>query len=380
LKKNFIFLALGFFFYMLSFATFDLLPKHFLSLGFLEEETGYIMGMFGLGGISILPILVLIIDKFKSSTLLRSTLGGFIILNSFYLIPTQNINFFAVLRFSQGILATTMMISVTTALSHVVTAGKQRSRFALFGIMGQIPTILSMVLGESILNNYSIRGLVLFSYALILASFVFYILFNDGFHPEENSVKLSQLFPQFTKTSNLPIFYWIFILGITLGTIQTFLPEVIEARGLTEVSLFYVSFPLTVISIRLLTVNWLDRFSPHIIYGLPLLFLPLSLISIYFIQGYEYLLGSGMVYGTAHAFLFPMLTAGLVMHAPANLRGRMSLLFQVFFNLGLFFTSFFGGIIFTNFGENNFFLFTISIVSAGFIIYLATHKLQKTSE
>jgi MFS family permease len=57
------------------------------------------------------------------------------------------------------------------------------------------------------------------------------------------------------------------------------------------------------------------------------------------------LLAAGALYGFCHATLFPVLLAYLMDYAPVHVHGRMSLLYQFFWSLGIFFASNIGGII-----------------------------------
>jgi MFS family permease len=69
------------------------------------------------------------------------------------------------------------------------------------------------------------------------------------------------------------------------------------------------------------------------------------MLSLLFVRSYPMLIIPGILYGISHGISFPVLTAALIDPAPKGFRGRMVVIAQLMFTLGIFLSSHIGGFI-----------------------------------
>ncbi|MFP4363623.1 MAG: MFS transporter [Spirochaetia bacterium] len=355
-KTGFIFLALALYTGVTGNDSYNLLPKFFALQGIAPSQTGFIMSFTGMGGMLVLPLLALFVDHFKQKRILTAALVIQLVVPLAYFLPLPFPRLFAVPRFIQGAMFATMMISFTAALSHVVPPGSRSKGYALFGIMGQLGGMTSVAIGEVVFDSFGLAALYAFTSVLFLCSVTFL-----QFYPEkkidhgEYQPKITDFIHVFKNRKIYPALVYIFVLGCGFGTLLSFLPDLVLARGIDIVKPFYIAYPLTVALIRIALIPFFDKLPAKYVIFIPLLMVPVSLFTVASVNSIILLVCAGVFYGIAHGVLFPVLLGFLMDHSPANFRARMSLVFQIFFNLGLFISA--------NLGS----LFALNSVAGAFI-------------
>jgi MFS family permease len=238
------------------------------------------------------------------------------------------------------------MIGFTTALSYVASAERRSRAFALLGIMGQFGLFAGIFVGEHLYDTFGFLALYLFTLFLYLSSLTLVQFFPEStFIHNYQEPKLSDFVAVFRQKAAYPVVFWIFILGSAFGTMVSFVPKIVLSAGLDFIKPFYIAFPLTVILVRATLSHFFDRFPKHRVLFLPLVLIPVSLYTVTFVTNYAILVLAGALYGMCHGVMFPVLLAYLLDYAPVNFRGRMNIIFQLFFNLGIFLSANIGGLI-----------------------------------
>jgi MFS family permease len=351
---SFISLGISFFFFIFGIALFDVLPKHFKTLEFIPSQIGFIMSGHGIGGLIVIPVLIFIMDRVPIKRIIILGYFLFAIASLPFFFSDWEPALYMIPRLFQGIFFTMMMISFVTEVSHVVPSKVRLAGFAIFGLMGQIPGSLSIIWAEFLLNQEGIFWVLISSFVSFGISFVLLLFIkerkNNKNAPSDSQInkpqpKLADFLPIIKNKKLFPYFFWVLCLGYTFGTILSFLPQVLESNGLSEIRDFFIFYPITVIAIRLLFSRFFDKASRYKVIGLPIICLPISLLFLPEVTCYTLLIIPGILYGIAHGVLFPVLTASMIDFSPNHFRGRMTLLFQTFLNLGLFLAANIGGII-----------------------------------
>ena len=325
---------------------YNLLPKHFELQGFAPETVGFIMSFTGSGGLVVLPLLALFIDRFEKRRILIAVLCAHALAPLFYLIPIEPRFLYFLPRLLQGMQISIMMITFTALLSYVVAPERRAQGYAVFGVMGQLGLFLGVNLGELV---YDARGLPA-AYLLSLLFFVSAILVLRGLREPEESrgtqLSLKEGFREILrKPGIISTFFRITLLGFGFGFLLAFVPKIALTGGLERVAPFYVGYPLSVIAVRLTGSAFFDRLPRNLVLFPPLIVLPLVfLIAVGLASPFELAL-IGVLYGIAHGILFPMLMSFLMNSSSPAFRGRASVVFHLFFSGGMFLAANAGGLL-----------------------------------
>lgn len=339
---HFILLSLTSFFFITANHCYDLLPKHFEIQDFASRDIGFIMSFTGIGGILVLPILLSTIDKYNKKNIFFLVLIAHALIPLLYFVNFGSNGWYALPRMLQGSMAAATMITLTTALSYVIPEEKRSKGYALFGVTGQVGLILSIVSGELIYDSLGFPFLYLYTAILFLTPLFFLHKLAD-YRGEQRPPKLSDFFEVFSQKRVYPALYWVFLHGAVYGMFLSFMPNVVLSAGLLYVKPFYIAFSVVVAAVRLGLAHQFDRYSRSTVLLLPLLLLPFSLFMMSSVDSYLLLVLTGMIYGFCNGIMFPVLTATLIDYCPVHFRGRMSVVFQLFFNLGIFLAANIGG-------------------------------------
>ncbi|MFW5800619.1 MAG: MFS transporter [Spirochaeta sp.] len=349
--------------------SFNLLPKHLALEGIHPAVTGFIMSFTGVGGIIVLPFLAFFVDHFRAKDILAAAILLNIAVPLLYFVPMPAAELYAVPRALQGSLFAIMMVGFNAALGHSLPAGNRSRGFALFGLMGQAGGLTAIAIGELIFDAGGLSRLYIFSLTLFMLSLVLLRLFPEKKHQHNGTdPKLSDFGEVFSDRTFLAPLFWVFVLGSGFGTSLAFLPDLVLERGLGMVSPFYIAYPVAVTTIRLGFSRHFDRFPLRKVLCIPILMVPVGLLSAYFAQGVVLLAAAGACYGIAHGVVFPTLMGYLMDRSPVHFRGRMSLVFNLHFSLGLFAAGNLGRLFIVGESVQGAFLGMAGITSLGFVL------------
>ena len=337
------------------------------------------MGSSGLGGLFIIPILVFIIDRIRRKLLINFGLLLLIALSMVFLLNIKSYLIFAGIRFFQGSVIALFIICYVTIISNLLPAKIRANGFALFGIAGILPFIISVGFGEKLYFLFGFDFIVCLSIVFFLSALVFLIFVREShdLDTHKKSSHLLSLLKMLKVKAIYPYLFWTFSLGSTFGLFLTLLPGLFYAKGIRQISDFWISYPIIVILIRVLYgMYFTDEFVKKMLF-VPIACLSLSLFIVTLINHSFFVFIPGIIYGISHGFLFPVLSAGLISHAIPSFRGRMSLLFQSFNSLGLFFSSTAGGFLADHFSvESPFLIFSLYNLT-GLVLLFYLYKIKK---
>ncbi|AHC16779.1 MFS transporter [Salinispira pacifica] len=344
LSFGFIFLAFALYAGVAGHESFTLLPKHFSLLGYSPGTSGFIMSFTGLGGMLFMPLLALFVDNFRQKYIL---MAGYLIygLSALcYFLEPSDPRLFAIPRLFQGGMITVTMVSLTAAVSHVLPP-EQRSRgYALFGVLGQLGAMTGVSTSEWLFDSFGFPAFIIFASGALGVAAVSSLIFPEK-RPDlgHEKPKPRDFLDALKNRSIYPFLYLALILGTGFGTMLGFLPDMVLLRDVGVIKPYYVAYPATVITIRLVASHWFNKFSARRILFVPLLMIPSALLLVASLQTTMGLIAAGIAYGVAHGVLFPVLQAELINRSAPNFRARMALLFQFMFNGGIFLAANFGG-------------------------------------
>ncbi len=304
------------------------------------------MSFTGLGGMLFLPLLALVMDKYRQKYFIGGGWLLYLLASLAYFAQPADPRFFALPRMMQGAVMTLAMTSTVTAASHILPA-KDRSRgYALIGVLGQLGAMAGVAFSELVFDARGFGSLFLLaSVFLSLGSLAAFLFPEDPPENHAGSGGVKDFAILGKNPSVLLLLFLGLILGTGFGTTLSFLPDLVLGRGIAVVKPYYIAYPAAVIGLRLIASHWFNRVPPVLLLTVPLAMIPTALLIIAGLQGSFGLVAAGIAYGTAHGVLFPVIQAELINRAGEGFRGRMALLFQFVFNLGIFFAANIGGIL-----------------------------------
>ena len=347
LTKPFLVVAFLFFPCIMATNLFYLLPLHFESLGFSKAEIGFVMGASGLGGICAIPLIVFIIDRGRKIMMIRCALVAMAVSTLLFNVKTEYHYFYALPRFLTGGLSILNLISFFTLVSNIVQKEVRSQGFALFGSVGMLSLAISLGIGEPLYRTFGIHFIILFSICLSgIALFASLFIQEEKVEEKQKPARGLSDFVTVFKKKELSVFFLLILLfGGAYGTITSFYPTMLLANGLSRIKGFWIIYPIAGISVRFFLGFLFDRYSRKWVVLAPFLMLPVVLFFIPLIDRYVLVLVPGILYGIAHGTLNPVLTAALIDHSPVRFRGRMNLIFNLCFQLGIWGMSLMGGFI-----------------------------------
>lgn len=366
----FLLLAGGLFAAVTGNESYNLLPKFFSLQGYHPARTGFIMSFSGLGGVLVIPFLAFIIDHFRAKTILTFAVFMGASVPLLYFVPVPAAGLYGLPRAMQGALFAIIMVSFTAAVSHSLPEGKRSRGFALFGLMGQMGGLVSVAVGEPVFDSGGLRWLYIFSLIMFGLSLTMVRLYPEQKRLHSGAQPRLRDFAEVLGTSSmlLPLFY-VFILGSGFGTMMAFLPDLVIERGLGIVRPFYIAYPITVAAVRLGLSHLFDRYPLHRVLLLPLIMIPLSMLTVYAAQSLMWLAAAGAGYGMAHGVMFPTLMGYLMDRSPVHFRGRMSSVFNLMFSFGLFISANLGAVFIADSAESAFLGMAV-VTSTGVVLLL----------
>ncbi len=241
-----------------------------------------------------------------------------------------------VVRIIHGI-AEAMLFSVLfTIAADVVPKERRTEGIALFGISGMIPMALSGFIGDFILAQAGYPELfIATAIAAALGGLCAWPLV-DSRPPEQAGAGPRRSFLAVVLQPSLrPLWLMGVSFACAMASYFTFLKTFVEDTGVGSMGLFYGVYSLSAILLRVV-LGWLpDRIGPRRTLVPAMAATIAGLVLLPFAQGDVGMAVSGILCGTGHAFVFPILSALVVNRAAASERGVALSMFTALFDLGM---------------------------------------------
>jgi MFS family permease len=244
-----------------------------------------------------------------------------------------------------------LITGFNATVSRAVSQEKRSSRFSLFQLMGPLGSLIGVSVGEPLYDSIGLWAVYLFSLGAYLWAAGVLVLragsregrAGNGASGEAEQFTLATFRTILRRPNALVLGVWVLVLGAAMGTMMNFIPKAALDAGLTRIRPFFIAYPAAVIAVRLGSSRLLDHVHKRHAILAPLLILPVTLWLAPEVTTPFQLAVAGAAYGLCHGVLSPVLVATFLSQAPESFQGRMSLLFQMLFNLGTFAATNLGG-------------------------------------
>lgn len=371
LNRDFILITLSGFIFFFNFHSFILLSVYIKELGGTESDVGFIMGAASLSTIFTTPAVGILVDRWQRKLFLA--IGGLVMsLSTLPFAFLDELSFlFTLLRVIHGAAFSLCFVAAGTLTADVTPASKRSQALGLFGVFTILNYALAPFVGKRIVERYDYDTLFLVVFIFGFLSFLVALLIRE---PSNKAISS-------TAGDNKGIITTLFRKGVFVaafalmisgsGFISTvnFLPVFARSVHIESFDLFFISYTLSALAVRVFG-GWIpDRFGKKRAAIPSLFFFSLSLLGIGFASGVSHLIGTGIVFGLSHGLVYPAIYALVIDLSPDAERGKAFAICSVAFTLGGMLGSFIYGVVAEHSGFRVMFEIAAAVCFIGFIVF-----------
>ncbi|BCA79409.1 MFS transporter [Desulfuromonas sp. AOP6] len=331
-----------------SFTAFFLFPLFIGEHGGSQGDIGIIMGTFALASALCRPWISEMVDRMGRKK--SYTCGCFILvlMPLTYLTFSGSLNDFywplLVVRVIHGIGIAICFTAVFTYMADIIPRDRLNEGLGMFGTSGLIGLAVGPALGEWVLRHGEFAHFFVMSSALALVGLlVQWPLRETPADPSHG--KAPSFFTLFRRQKHVIVAGLALIFGIGQAASGNFVAPLAEARDLSPISLFYLTYASSAIMIRFLGGKLADRLGEIRLLPWALAITAIGLFTLALVQKNFGLAMAGLLCGVGHGMLFPTLNSMAIRHESYQNRGKITGIFTGSIDLGLFSGSFLLGYI-----------------------------------
>lgn len=367
-RRNFTLVVIATFFLFCNFSSFFLLPLFIKKLGGDEANVGFIMGSFGITSLGSIPFVAFLIDKYgrRRFMLLGSLIMCFSSLS--YIVITRLSPLFFLLRLFQGIGFAFFFTSAGTAASDFIPEERRGQGLGIFGAFTIASYALGPAVGEAVIENLGFQSFFIYSSSFSLIAIVLVYLTEDAhFKRSVDPYGLDFFRLAFSRRYAVPLVSN-FILAGGFGSVLNFISAYLKTKGL-NVFYFFLTYTVTVTSMRVLGGRISDVFGRKKITSPSLLFFSLSLAAMGLINSVYRLVLISFLFSISYGMLYPTLSALVIDRANPDERGKAMGAFNACFSMGTNFLAFGFGVIARDMGFGGMYFISATFVFIGFLVF-----------
>ena len=369
LNRDFILITLTSFIFFFNYHSFILLPLRIEELGGRESTIGFIMGAASMATIITTPSVGILIDKWGKKWFLLA--GG--LLMSVTSLPFAYLNSlsfaFPALRVLHGAALSLCFVSAGTLIADVSSPGRRSQAIGIFGLFSVINFALAPYIGKKIVEAYGFGDLFVLDFLIGSSAFIAALfirepklLHTDGY---AGSSYKAVLFRRGVLIAALALM----VAGTGFVSSVTFVPVFAKRIGVRSFEIFFITYTVAVLAVRLLG-GWIpDKFGKKKS-SVPALFLfALGISAIGFASGSEGLVLAGVLIGLGHGLFYPAIYALVIDLSPEADRGKAVSICSVAFTFGGMLGVFLYGVIVETWGFRSMFEIAGAVCVIGFISF-----------
>ncbi|HEY5648810.1 MAG TPA: MFS transporter [Nitrospiria bacterium] len=335
MTKNFFLLSAAHFFFGLAFWPFVLLPVFLQDLGADLLIVGVIIGSASLAGIAVRPWVGTALDRIGRRKCLIT--GGLVFLatNLLYL-EVESIGWMIyAIRLLHGLGMGILFATFFTLAADISPLERRTEGIGLFGISGHLSGSVGVMLGETIIGIWGYSGMFISCASLSLLSLLIILRVRDPGHHHHETPPVSFFRLSLAPALRLPLLATI-VFAISLSSYMVFLKPYALSVGVGSVTTFFVAYSLSAVGVRLVGGHWPDRFGLRPVLYPSMVLMSLGILLFTVQPTPAGLVISGVLCGTGHGFIFPILSVMFLAAAEKKNRGSLMTLYTMLIDTGLF--------------------------------------------
>ena len=367
-KKNFTLITLANFFFFCSFSASFLLPLFIKELGGDEAKIGYIMGVFGITSLASIPFVSYLIDTYgrRYFIILGGTLMFFSTM-SFLLIGELGVAIY-VLRLIMGVGFAFFFTSASTSVSDNIPQNIRAHGLGVFGAFTIASYAIGPSIGEFFISRFGFNVFFIYASSFSLIAIILALYAEEGQFAKAHDSSALAFFQLIGSKRYRLILFTNLIIACGLGSILHFFSVFLRSKDFS-VSTFFLTYAVTVITIRLLGSKACDRFNRKFIASPSMLIMALSLFFVFAIDSFYKAFLISFLFSFGYGFLYPTISAIIIDRASSSERGKAMGAFNGSFSLGINYIAFPLGVLAKYWGFSTMYMVTGIVVFIGFIIF-----------
>jgi MFS family permease len=332
----------------LAFCGYLHLPGHLADLGASQTTIGLLVALSSLFSTVLRPWVGGLADKHGRRPLIMGGSALALVVCLLYVGVDSVGPYLFTVRVLHGVSSAIIFSVFFTYAADIVPASARTQGLALFGVAGMSPLALGGLLGDAIVPAFGYRTLYLVLASLQLGSFVLTLFMResrsvgDATTPHTRELLL--------RPELLPLWLLIFGFEVAAATYFTFLKTFVDDTGVGSVGLFFGFYAGAAILLRVF-LGWVpDRLGPRrtLVPSLAASIAGYIVLSQTTTTGG--LIVAGILTGTGHGFVYPIVAALVVTRARTTERGAALALYTAVYEAGLLLGSPVVGFILERFG------------------------------
>ena len=367
ITRDFSLAWLASFFEGLSWSLFIHLPGFLDDLGASEAEIGLIFGVAALAAVAVRPLVGQALDRFGRMPVIY--IGNVLNVGSILLYLTVSAigPWVYLVRIVHGIGLATLFSAFFTYGADVVPESRRTEGFALFGVSGLLPIAAAGVIGDIVLSVAGFREL--FITAAVFATLALFVSLplRERKPAMREGTERRGFFSVVKRPSLRPIWLMAGGLAFVLTAYFTFLRTFVDETGVGTVGLFFATYGVAAILLRV-GLGWLpDRVGQKRVLYPSMGSLAAGFLVLAVATGNWHVGIAGVLCGVGHGFGFPILSGMVVTRAPDEDRGSAITFFTALFDLGILVAGPVLGVIISGFSYPTMFTFSAAVIVAATI-------------
>jgi MFS family permease len=369
IPRPFFIVALANFLFFLNFAFFFLLPLWVLDHGGGEEVAGRVVGVQGFAGLTVLPLVGWMLDRFgRRRIMISGTLVSAACAIAYVFVEEIGPALY-VLRIIHGVAFTCAFTGAQTLAVLFAPMERRAEAIGWFGISTILTHAISPAVGEEIIRRWGFDAMFMLAAVLGTAAFALACTL-----PRPPALRLAprdtEIDPLLARRAVAAASIAMICYGFGFGATQTFVPVMMERFSLGRVGAFFVAWSISAVVVRLLLGGASDRYGRRRVLVPAMATMSLALALLAMLRSFEGMVFIGVVFGLAQGLLYPTMNALVAdWSRPGNI-GRTQSLFSGSYSLGIASCSFFFGSIAEHYGYTSMFLITLAITLVGLFVFV----------
>ena len=372
-RKNFTLITLSNFFFFCNFSAFFLLPLFIKELGGDRATIGYIMGTFGITSLASIPLVTYLIDKYGRKYFIVLGGGLMFVSTMLYLNITSIGPEIYILRLLQGVGFAFAFTSASTSVSDNVPQNIRAHGLGVFGAFTIASYAIGPSIGEFLINHSGFDLFFIYAAAFSLIAVILAALADEGKFTRANDRFALDLFSLIGSKRYRLLLFTNLIIAFGLGSVLHFFSVFLRSRDFT-VSIFFLTYTLTVITIRVFGSKASDRYDRKLIAAPSMIIMGLSLVFVFVINSFYTALLISFLFSFGYGFLYPTISAIIIDRASSSERGKAMGAFNASFSLGINYVAFPLGVIAKYWGFSVMYLLTGILVLLGAAVFIFLEK------
>ncbi|MDR1358486.1 MAG: MFS transporter [Coriobacteriales bacterium] len=361
----------------------SMLPVFILSLGAPSYLLGTVAGVFAVASLVARPLSGLAVDRYgRRGVLVSGTVG--MILTCLALAVFPLVGAIIAVRFIQGLAWGAANTATSAVCADNIPAERHAEGFGYLGMTNSLALIIAPAISLTVF--YSIGGV----YSCLICGFFFLLSLllsccityrkipklhrGQERKPDASGFSARVVLKDLLDTRALPAALLLFFVACAYGVLSTFLPAMLDERGVEGIAAFFSLSAVFAVFARPLFGRWTDRagFTWPVITGFVCLGLGMALLN--FSYSLPLLLVAAVLQGIGHSSSFSTLYAMSAKGIEPERRGRAMATAMIGFDVGVGTGALLFGLLAGMTGYGSLFLGASALCGVGVCCYLVLRR------